>query len=127
MLLPILKKCMSKDYVSSNVLFLVLHDTGVPNDDVLFKKPYQIEHSNTRFQKDPFKDALDRTKLVEAASENAKFHVGERVGHDGKAILPEASPSVNGFGFVGTPSPAPGLSIFCLFYMFVGQYIKNVQ
>lgn len=90
---------------------LMYYPEGLPNDDALFKKPYEIEHSNTRFQKDPFKDALDRTKLIEAASENAKFNVGERVGHDGKAILPTASPSVNGFGFVATPSPAPGVNM----------------
>ena len=91
-----------------NTLHVAIDFSGLPNDDAIFKKPYEIQHTNTRFQKDPFEDALDRSKLVEAAAENAKFNVGERVGHDGKAILPSASPSVNGYGFVATPSPAPG-------------------
>ena len=31
-----------------------------------------------------------------------------KVGVDGKELLPSATPKVNGFGFVATPSPAPG-------------------
>nr|XP_039247947.1 splicing factor ESS-2 homolog [Styela clava] len=89
---------------------LMYYPEGLPNDDV-FKKPYEITHSNTRFANDPFKNTLDRTKLVEAAAENARFGVGERVGHDGKAIIPNASPAVNGYGFVATPSPAPGVNM----------------
>lgn len=90
---------------------LMYYPEGVEDDDKLFKKPLEIVHTNTRFQRDPFKDALDRSKLVEAAAENAKFIVGEKVGHDGKAILPQASPSVNGYGFLATPSPAPGVNM----------------
>jgi protein DGCR14 len=32
-----------------------------------------------------------------------------KIGHDGKEILPSESPQVNGYGFMGTPSPAPGV------------------
>ena len=31
-----------------------------------------------------------------------------KVGPDGKDLLPHESPKVNGFGYVGTPSPMPG-------------------
>lgn len=31
-----------------------------------------------------------------------------KVGPDGKDLLPHESPKVNGYGYVGTPSPAPG-------------------
>lgn len=30
------------------------------------------------------------------------------MGPDGKDLLPHESPKVNGYGYVGTPSPAPG-------------------
>ena len=33
-----------------------------------------------------------------------------KIGHDGKEMLPSDSPNVNGYGFVGTPSPAPGVA-----------------
>lgn len=31
-----------------------------------------------------------------------------KVGVDGKEMMPLATPKVNGYGFVATPSPAPG-------------------
>lgn len=46
--------------------------------------------------------------LRDAASVQALNQQG-RIGADGKEILPMPSPQVNGYGFVGTPSPAPGV------------------
>lgn len=37
-----------------------------------------------------------------------------KVGPDGKELIPQESPKVNGYGFVTTPSPAPGKSFFFL-------------
>lgn len=31
-----------------------------------------------------------------------------KVGPDGKELIPHESPAVNGYGYVATPSPAPG-------------------
>lgn len=31
-----------------------------------------------------------------------------KVGPDGKELIPHESPSVNGYGYEATPSPAPG-------------------
>jgi protein DGCR14 len=45
--------------------------------------------------------------LSQAASAQARVQPG-RIGPDGKEILPTQSPKVGGYGFVGTPSPAPG-------------------
>lgn len=38
------------------------------------------------------------------------------MGPDGKELIPQDSPKVNGYGFVATPSPAPGkrVSLFLL-------------
>jgi len=55
----------------------------------------------------------NRKQLLEAASTQAKLLQGH-VGADGKEILPSATPKVNGYGFVVTPSPAPGKVIFPL-------------
>lgn len=35
------------------------------------------------------------------------------MGPDGKELIPQESPKVNGYGFVATPSPAPGKNFFC--------------
>lgn len=39
-----------------------------------------------------------------------------KVGPDGKELIPQESPKVNGYGFVATPSPAPGKRV-CLFFL----------
>ncbi|KAG8455896.1 hypothetical protein GDO86_001913 [Hymenochirus boettgeri] len=83
--------------------------TGVPDNDAIFKKPQEVLHRNTRFQKDPFSQALSKTQLQQAAALNAQYKQG-KVGPDGKELIPQESPKVNGFGFVATPSPAPGVN-----------------
>ncbi|MEE6521567.1 hypothetical protein FKM82_019834, partial [Ascaphus truei] len=83
--------------------------TGVPDHDDIFKKPREVLHKNTRFLKDPFSQALSKTQLQQAAALNAQYKQG-KVGPDGKELIPQESPKVGGFGFVATPSPAPGVN-----------------
>ncbi|XP_067834224.1 splicing factor ESS-2 homolog [Heptranchias perlo] len=93
------------EYKAKNVL--MYYPEGV-TDDELFKKPREVVHKNTRFQGDPFSRALSKSQLQQAAALNAQFKQG-KVGPDGKELIPQESPKVNGYGFVGTPSPAPGV------------------
>ena len=93
-----------------------------PEDETIFKKPRLIEHKNTRFKSDPFKNDVSRAALAQAASESKAFK-GEKVGHDGKAIIPHESPRVGGYGFVATPSPMPGWSGF--FYIFAAGNVTG--
>lgn len=79
------------------------------NSEEMFKKPLAVMHKNTRFEKNPFHESLDKYKLAEAAAQNQKFSMGEKVGHDGNLLLPQDTPNVNGYKFVGTPSPSPGI------------------
>ncbi|KAM4706699.1 splicing factor ESS-2 homolog [Discoglossus pictus] len=88
---------------------LMYYPAGVPDNDTIFKKPREVLHKNTRFQKDPFSQALSKTQLQQAAALNAQYKQG-KVGPDGKELIPQESPKVNGFGFVATPSPAPGVN-----------------
>lgn len=37
-----------------------------------------------------------------------------KVGPDGKELIPHDSPTVNGYGYEATPSPAPGMNLQCL-------------
>lgn len=67
-----------------------------------------IAHGNTHFQANPFDESANR----EAVQRAAQLQTNTRQGHvdvDGKEIKSSAPPTVNGFGFVKTPSPAPGV------------------
>ncbi|KAI4569082.1 hypothetical protein MJG53_014700 [Ovis ammon polii x Ovis aries] len=88
---------------------LMYYPEGVPDEEQLFKKPRQVVHKNTRFLRDPFSQALSRSQLQQAAALNAQHKQG-KVGPDGKELIPHESPRVGGFGFVATPSPAPGVN-----------------
>ncbi|KAK2870859.1 hypothetical protein Q8A67_023386 [Cirrhinus molitorella] len=78
-------------------------------DDTLFKKPREVLYKNTRFNADPFCKALNKSQIQQAAALNAQFKQG-KVGPDGKELLPHESPKVNGYGFEGEASPAPGVA-----------------
>jgi len=67
----------------------------------------EIIHKNTRFQTNPFNMRKSAQSIQLAASAQALAMHG-KIGHDGKELLPTATPKVNGYGFMGTPSPAPG-------------------
>ncbi|CAL1569432.1 unnamed protein product [Knipowitschia caucasica] len=94
------------EYKAKNTL--MYYPEGVP-DDTAFKKPREVLHRNTRFITDPFSKALNKSQIQQAAALNAQFKQG-KVGPDGKELIPQESPSVNGFGYVATPSPAPGVA-----------------
>lgn len=58
------------------------------------------------------------------------------MGPDGKELIPQESPKVNGYGFVATPSPAPGKNFYCcwvfggggfLFFYFFSPRVLFVQ
>ncbi|KAG8178073.1 hypothetical protein JTE90_007058 [Oedothorax gibbosus] len=69
----------------------------------------EISHGNTRFEAPPFDEEANQEAIAEAASLQAKMKEG-RVGIDGKELVPGESPNVNGYGFVGTPLPVPGVT-----------------
>ncbi|XP_033846111.1 splicing factor ESS-2 homolog [Periophthalmus magnuspinnatus] len=94
------------EYKAKNAL--MYYPEGVP-DDTVFKKPREVVHKNTRFSGDPFSKALNKSQIQQAAALNAQFKQG-KVGPDGKELIPQESPSVNGYGYVATPSPAPGVA-----------------
>ncbi|XP_048763166.1 splicing factor ESS-2 homolog [Ostrea edulis] len=76
--------------------------------DAQKKKPRKIVHDNTRFIQYPWNKNKSKALIKEAASAKAIINQG-KIGHDGKEMLPAESPRVNGYGFVATPSPAPGV------------------
>ncbi|KAI1882401.1 hypothetical protein AGOR_G00250310 [Albula goreensis] len=95
------------EYKAKNAL--MYYPEGVKDEEAVFKKPRDVVHKNTRFIGDPFSKALNKSQLQQAAALNAQFKQG-RVGPDGKELTAHDSPKVNGYGFEGTPSPAPGVA-----------------
>ncbi|KAI0218597.1 hypothetical protein LSAT2_029695 [Lamellibrachia satsuma] len=72
-------------------------------------KQREILHSNTRFSERPHDQRQSRECIAQAANARA-LAVQGKIGADGREILPERTPTVNGYGFMGTPSPAPGVA-----------------
>lgn len=72
------------------------------------KKPRKIIHDNTRFHLNPWNTQKSKEILKQAATDKALLHSG-KIGHDGKELEIGLTPNVNGYGFVATPSPAPGV------------------
>ncbi|XP_075228955.1 ess-2 splicing factor homolog isoform X1 [Lycorma delicatula] len=68
----------------------------------------EIAHSNTRYQSSPFDENLNKETIQGLASNQARSLEG-KIGVDGKE-LSNSTPRVNGYSFVKTPSPAPGVS-----------------
>lgn len=71
-----------------------------------FKKR-TIEHENTHFAENPFGTIRSKEALQKATIYKALINHG-KIGHDGRELTIQ-TPQVNGFKFVGTPSPAPGV------------------
>lgn len=72
------------------------------------EKRQEISHKSTRFKSDPFPDSNCTNQLAEVA---AVLNVAQqgKVGVDGREQGALETPKVEGFSFVATPSPAPGL------------------
>uniref|UniRef100_A0A8C7X3R7 Ess-2 splicing factor homolog n=1 Tax=Oryzias sinensis TaxID=183150 RepID=A0A8C7X3R7_9TELE len=95
------------EYKAKNAL--MYYPEGVKDDDSVFKKPREVVHKNTRFSGDPFSNALNKSQIQQAAALNAQFKQG-KVGPDGKELIPQESPTVNGYSYERTPLVAPGVS-----------------
>jgi len=97
-------------YTNKNYLMYV--PDGAPLTEAekqdLILKQRGIVHVNTRFHKMPFNELANRQAISAAAQVQAKAKEG-KIGVDGKEVVPTDEPKVNGYGFVCTPSPAPGV------------------
>lgn len=68
----------------------------------------EINHDNTRYTFVPFNNVANQTAICETAAVQAKAQEG-KIGVDGKEIVLEDIPTVNGYGILNsTPSVAPG-------------------
>lgn len=73
----------------------------------LAKKKQSIRHENTRLRANPFNEQQNKETIDELAKSQSRANDG-KIGVDGKEVVRNATPRVNGFSFVATPSPRPG-------------------
>ncbi|KAJ8881601.1 hypothetical protein PR048_018087 [Dryococelus australis] len=69
-----------------------------------------IVHENTRLQANPFNERHNKEMIQHLAQTQAFHTVDGKIGVDGREMVRTETPKVNGFSFVGTPSPAPGVN-----------------
>ena len=108
-------------YKSRNALMYVPEGVDLSAKELIeqnAKKEREIKHENTRFAHDPFNSVSSKLALSEAANEHSsmKRQVG-KIGVDGALESPNATPKVKGYGFMATPSPAPGIKTIKLYYL----------
>ncbi|XP_039284045.1 splicing factor ESS-2 homolog [Nilaparvata lugens] len=75
----------------------------------LVNRKQSVSHLNTRFQQNPFDEIQNRETIQCLAVNQAKALEG-KIGVDGKELSSSNTPKVNGWSFVKTPSPAPGIT-----------------
>ncbi|KAB0791452.1 hypothetical protein PPYR_03252 [Photinus pyralis] len=73
------------------------------------KRRQEVTHANTRLQVNPFNEDQSKETINELAKSQAKILDG-KIGVDGKELMPPDGPNVNGFSFMRTPSPRPGVA-----------------
>lgn len=98
-------------YRTRNALMYIPDGEDLSSEELLElkkKKPRKIIHENTRFHLNPWNTQKSKEVLKQAASDKALLHSG-KIGHDGKELEVGMTPKVKGYGFVATPSPAPGV------------------
>lgn len=94
-------------YQIKNSLMYVPEGTELSLAEKLKQKPEkEISHTNTRLTTDPFA----RTNIDGLEGTAGPCRGNGRVGTDGKELASSDGPNVNGYGFVATPSPAPGVN-----------------
>ena len=98
------------DYTNKNVLMYYPDGVDASVQEKIegkYTKRQEIMHANSRFNKDPFPDEACDDKLAAAAAARLAAQHG-KVGVDGLVQGNNETPKVGGYGFVATPSPAPG-------------------
>lgn len=98
-------------YTNKNSLMYIPQGAALTAEERRERGPGRtILHAHTRLEQSPFDERANRAALAQAADAQAKALEG-KLGVDGRELQPgTGSPKVGGFGFVATPSPAPGVN-----------------
>ena len=102
---PDKKKQLTWNYVPLNSLMYIPDGVDLSESEKLQKyslKKQTVCPENTRFTVQPYDQPTQAMKSTINRMEG-------RIGLDGKEIMPTNTPKMGGYGFMGTPSPAPGV------------------
>ncbi|XP_053972931.1 splicing factor ESS-2 homolog [Hylaeus volcanicus] len=104
-----LNRLDSWSYKNKNYIMYVPDGVELTPDERidLAKKRQLVVHENTRLRSNPFNEQQNKETINELAKNQSKANDG-KIGVDGKEIVRNPTPRVNGFSFVATPSPRPG-------------------
>ncbi|KAL1130670.1 hypothetical protein AAG570_011912 [Ranatra chinensis] len=96
-------------YKNKNYIMFVPDGADLTPDEKveMAKRKQEVIHGNTRLKAVPFDENRNKEKIQGLAQSQARSMDG-KIGVDGKEVVTQ-SPKVNGYGFVKTPSPAPGI------------------
>lgn len=99
------------NYRSKNFIMYVPDGVELSDDEKiqLADKRQEVSHSNTRLAKCPFDETQSKETIQGLAINQSRILEG-KIGVDGKELTFGETPKVNGFSFVKTPSPAPGVN-----------------
>lgn len=103
------KQLDSWSYRNKNYIMYVPDGVELTPDEQidLAKKRQLVVHENTRLRMNPFNEQQNKETINELAKTQSKANDG-KIGVDGKEVVRNATPRVNGFAFAATPSPRPG-------------------
>ncbi|XP_055333233.1 splicing factor ESS-2 homolog [Paramacrobiotus metropolitanus] len=92
------------DYKAKNAVMQVPEGVPFTSDELAEREKQRIvvHHQNTRFQHDPWKDVIVPRDGIDSGNQG-------KIGPDGVEITVSATPQVNGYRYLATPSPAPGV------------------
>ncbi|XP_017756288.1 PREDICTED: uncharacterized protein LOC108548033 [Eufriesea mexicana] len=99
----------SWNYKNKNYIMYVPDGVELTPDERidLAKRRQMVVHENTRLRINPFNEQQNKEAINELAKNQSKANDG-KIGVDGKEIVRNPTPKINGFSFVATPSPRPG-------------------
>ncbi|XP_060865753.1 splicing factor ESS-2 homolog [Metopolophium dirhodum] len=97
-------------FKNKNFIMYIPDGVTLTKDELInmASKRQKIDHSNTRLKLNPFDERHNKQQLCSLAHMQTRQLDG-KIGVDGKELT-SATPKINGYGFVKTPSPAPGVN-----------------
>lgn len=103
------KELDSWRYTNKNYIMYVPDGVDITPEERMdmAKNKQGVVYENTRLRVNPFNEQQNKETINELAKSQSKANDG-KIGVDGKEIIRNATPKVNGFSFIATPSPRPG-------------------
>lgn len=97
------------NYKNKNYIMYIPDGVELTPDEKidLAKRKQSVTHENTRLRVNPFNEQQNKETINELAKHQSKVNDG-KIGVDGKEVVKNATPTINGYSFVATPSPRPG-------------------